>query len=92
MSKPHKDSKKQKLANILDLPKEITLDYPRVTIIGKNEIEIDNHKGIALCISGSIHINTACGILKIEGKNFIIKNFDKYHLKISGTIEHLSFL
>ena len=91
MSKLQKSSKKEKLANFLDLPKEIILDYPHITLVGKSEISIENHKGLILYTNSCIHINTTCGVLKIEGKNFLIKKFNKQYLKILGTILDVNF-
>ena len=37
---------KKVLLDKLEMPKEIVLDVPRITVIGRNEITIENHKGI----------------------------------------------
>ena len=37
---------KESLADQLDLPRDIMLNIPKISIIGNNEITIENHKGI----------------------------------------------
>lgn len=37
---------KEKILNKLDLPSDISLDLPKIIVIGNREITIENHKGI----------------------------------------------
>ena len=37
------------IAEKFDLPKDVVLNLPKITIIGNNEIIIENHKGI-ICL------------------------------------------
>ena len=48
--------RKKVLVDKLEMPKEIVLDVPRITVIGRNEITIENHKGILIFEKNEIKI------------------------------------
>ena len=60
------------LSEKFDLPKDVTMNLPKITIIGNSEITIENHKGIILFERSIIKINTKDKIINIEGENFEI--------------------
>ena len=39
---------KEVLVEKLDLPKDVLLNVPKIIVIGRNEVTIENHKGIML--------------------------------------------
>ena len=39
---------KEVIVEKLDLPKDVLLDVPKIIVIGRNEVTIENHKGIML--------------------------------------------
>lgn len=83
---------KEKVTNIFELPKEIVLNLPLVTIIGSQEMLIENYKGIIEYSEIKIRINTSCGVLKIEGKKLFINQMTKENLKITGKITTFEYL
>ena len=48
---------KEVLIEKLDLPKDVLLDVPKIIVIGRNEVTIENHKGIMLFEREKIKIN-----------------------------------
>lgn len=83
---------KQRVSNIFELPKEIVLNLPLVTIIGSQEMLIENYKGIIEYSEIKVRINTSCGVLKIEGKKLLINQMTKENLKITGKITAFEYL
>jgi len=49
---------KEMLVEKLDLPKDVILDVPKIIVTGRNEITIENHKGIMVFEKDRIKINT----------------------------------
>ena len=39
---------KEVLVEKLELPKDVILDIPKIIVMGRNEITIENHKGIQI--------------------------------------------
>lgn len=86
------DKTKKQLANTLDLPKELLLDYPLTSFIGNEELMIQNHKGIIEYTSEVIRVKTKIGPLKIEGKHLYINKMSPETLIITGIIRLLMFM
>ncbi len=84
--KTKKGNIKNAVSEILELPKDIMLGLPKVTMIGKMELHIENHKGIIEYSKEIIRINTSEGILKITGKMMNIKNIVTEELTITGDL------
>ena len=63
---------KEEVADKLDLPRDIVLDVPKLTIIGNKEITIENHKGILAFQETFIKVNSNLGTIELRGKNFEI--------------------
>ncbi|AKL95792.1 sporulation protein YqfC [Clostridium aceticum] len=82
---------KKSLAEILELPKDIILDIPKITMVGNLQIYIENHKGIIEYSSNRIRINTKSGVLRIIGKNLLIKNIILEEIIIIGEIQQVEF-
>ena len=82
---------KEKISEALELPKDITLDIPRITMIGTESVTIENHKGIIDYCENKISINTECGILVIKGNKLIIKSIVQEEIIILGNLSSISF-
>ncbi len=89
--KKNRDNIRNVMSEILELPKDIMLGLPKVTMIGKLEIYIENHKGIIEYSKEIIRINTSLGVLKITGKEMNIKNIITEEVSIIGEIISVEF-
>lgn len=83
---------KVNLSEALELPLDITLDLPKISIIGNKEVSVVNHKGIIEYSSSMIRINSKIGILKIIGYELEIKNILMEEILVSGFIEKIEIL
>lgn len=79
------------IAETFDLPKDIVLNVPKITIIGNDEITIENHKGIILFERNIIKVNTKVKIINIEGENFEILYIGDSTITISGKFKSISY-
>ncbi|SET41362.1 sporulation protein YqfC [Natronincola peptidivorans] len=82
---------KKSLAEILELPKDIVLDIPKITMVGNLQIYIENHKGIIEYTNNRIRISTKSGVLRILGKNLLLKNIVLEEIVIVGEIVQVEF-
>jgi len=87
-----KTSLKQKMSDVLELPKEIVLNVPKLTMIGNNNLMIENYKGIVEYDNSRIRLNTASGIVRITGEWLSIKEITSEDVMVEGTITSLEFL
>ena len=82
---------KEELARRLNFPKEIIMDLPRITIIGDNEIDIENHKGIILFEEYEVKINSKVGLIIIKGSRFEILFIGGTTISISGIFKSITY-
>ncbi len=83
---------KQKVTEILELPKEIVLNMPKLTMLGNGDLIVENYKGILEFDDGVIRLNTASGVIKVTGANILIKEITLESIMIFGEIQSLEFI
>jgi sporulation protein YqfC len=83
---------KEKITEMLDLPKEIVLNVPKMTVVGNSDIIIENYRGIIEYDTIRIRVNTAIGIIKIYGTGLSIKAITSEDIIVSGEINQIEIL
>ena len=84
-----KSKRKNEILNMLEVPKEINSYNPKITILGFDEILIENYKGILEYEEFYIKINTEIGAININGFNLSLKQITDDDILIKGKIESL---
>ncbi len=79
----------RKLDRILEMPKEVCSDIPKVIITGFDEIVIENYKGILEYEEFFVRINTHIGIININGFQLNLENMTNDDIKVTGKIESM---
>jgi sporulation protein YqfC len=82
---------REKFTEMLELPKELILNTPRMTMVGNRDIMIENHKGIMEFDCERVRVNTGSGIVKITGSGLLIKEITSEDIIISGSIISIEF-
>lgn len=87
--------KKKKQTNrvdkLLELPKEVYSNEPKIVITGFDELIIENFKGILEYEEFFVRLNTYIGIININGYNLNLENMTDDDLKVKGKIESIEF-
>ena len=86
-----KKRKSNKVDKLLELPKEVYSNEPKVVITGFDELIIENFKGILEYEEFFVRINTYIGIININGYNLNLENMTNDDLKVKGKIESIEF-
>jgi len=86
------DDIKTNLSEALELPLDISLDLPKIIIIGNRECSIFNHKGIIEYTNQTIRVNSRIGIIKLIGDNLEIKNILLEEILVVGNIENVEII
>lgn len=82
---------KEKILSKLEFPSDISMDLPKIIVIGNREITVENHKGIVAFENSVVKINSRAGIITIKGRNFEILFIGETSMTISGTFEGISY-
>lgn len=80
-----------RLDRLLEIPKEISSTEPKVTIMGFNQMLIENYKNILEYQEFYIRVNTYTGIININGFNLKLEEMTTDDLMIQGKIEGIDF-
>ena len=82
---------KSKIAEKLNIPEDISDGLPIVTITGKNEVYVENYKGIIEYENNRIKIQTKCSRIIFQGKNLQIQYYTNVDMKITGELETVTY-
>ena len=89
--KNNREKKASKINKILEMPKEISSTEPKITILGFNQMLIENYKGILEYQDFYIRINTYTGIININGFNLSLNEMTGDDIMVTGKIESVDF-
>ena len=78
-----------KVNEILDLPKEVGTDIPKVTMLGFDEVLIENYKGILEYEEFFIRVCTYIGNININGFELKLENMTNDDIKVKGKVESI---
>ncbi|QGT99988.1 hypothetical protein SYNTR_1395 [Candidatus Syntrophocurvum alkaliphilum] len=79
------------MADFLEIPKDLVLDLPKLTVIGRDELYIENHRGIIEYSVNKLRINLSRGYLEIEGENLEIKALMPEEMSILGRVRAIKY-
>ena len=89
--KRKKPKKYSKLDSILEIPREVVSSDIKITIMGFNELLIENYKNILEYQDILIKLNTFEGALTIYGFNLKLENLTDEDIKVKGKIDTIEF-
>lgn len=81
----------ERLADMLDLPRDIVLDLPRMVLTGNRRLVVENHKGVIEYTSEVLRLNTAKGELRIKGEGLVLLSIFREEVWIEGRLHQLEF-
>lgn len=76
----------------MEVPADVTMGVPRVTMIGHLHVYIENHRGILSFTPQRILIRLSEGILEVKGEALIIKAILPEELIVEGKIEQVTHM
>ena len=74
---------------MLELPKEVCSNIPKIIITGFDEIIVENFKGILEYEEFFVRINTYIGVVNVNGYGLTLENMTDDDIKVKGKIESL---
>ena len=77
----------RKFDKALELPQEVCSNIPKITMVGFDEMVIENFKGILEYEEFFVRINTHIGIVNIDGYQLNLENMTNDDIKVTGKIE-----
>ena len=82
---------KNRIDRILEVPDEIALNVPKVTILKFEQMLIENYKGILEYQDFFIRLKPNIGIINVNGFNLSLEEMTTDDIIINGKIESVDF-
>ncbi|MCZ8511174.1 sporulation protein YqfC [Paenibacillus filicis] len=79
-------------AKLLDLPQDVVMDLPRMTLIGNMQLYIENHRGVLHFSSDELKLALSKGRLEVYGKQLVIRAILSEEVFIEGTIHDIKYI
>lgn len=80
-----------RLEKLLEMPKEVISNEPKITVSGFNEMLIENYKNILEYEEFYIKLNTYIGIININGFNLNLEKVSQDDIMVTGKIDSIDF-
>lgn len=80
-----------KINRLLEIPQEVSSNIPKITVIGFEQMLIENYKAILEYQDFYIRLNTEIGIININGFGLDLKEMTTDDLLITGKIDSIDF-
>ncbi len=71
---------------LLDLPEDMDPRVPRITVLGRERMLVENVSGIRRCTEGEIRLLTGCGTLIVAGEALLVKELGESRALIVGRL------
>ena len=75
----------------LDLPQDLFLGFPCISLTGNREVYISNHRGLLVYETDTIVVLAKPFQIHIHGRNLVIEAYSKEEILIIGYIHSMEF-
>lgn len=89
MKKKRNNAISNKINEVLEVPREVNTIIPKFTILGFDEILIENYKGILEYEEFYIKVNTSIGNVNINGFNLELEQVTEDDIFVKGKIDSI---
>jgi sporulation protein YqfC len=83
---------RQLVVGVLDLPHDVVLEVPRITMIGHLQMYIENHRGVLQFSEKELRLLLTNGQLIITGEQLVIRAILPEEVLLEGRIGGVRFL
>lgn len=80
-----------RMADAANMPKDVMLGVPILTMTGQTEVNVENYRGILEYTEWMIRVQTKIGQIKIVGKSLQIDYYTNDEMKITGHIDAIEY-
>ncbi len=91
MGKAGKKKWRKNLADLFEMPQEIVLDLPRLTVVGNLQCYLENHRGIIEYTDERVRVSVNGGEIIVSGQSLVIRYLENEEIAIDGTILSITY-
>ena len=71
---------------LLDLPEDMDARVPRITVVGRDKMLVENVSGVRRCMETEVLLLTGCGVLSVAGEGLLVKELGESRALIVGRL------
>ncbi|WP_349407874.1 sporulation protein YqfC [Pseudalkalibacillus sp. SCS-8] len=83
---------KRWMTHSMELPADVVMDLPRITMIGHLHIYIENHRGVKRFSNNELCLFLEHGELLVAGNNFVLKTILPEEILLEGKITDVRYI
>lgn len=83
---------KKQVSDFLEMPGDVMMDLPKITMVGDIKLYIENHRGIIEYSSAGVRVSVMEGEVSIAGEGLLLRNVLPDEICVEGKIKSISFL
>lgn len=81
----------KKTLRLLDLPEDMDPRVPRITVLGREKMLVENVAGVRRCTPAAVTLITGSGTLLIEGEGLLVKELGESRALLTGRLERWAY-
>lgn len=82
----------KKITEVLEIPPEALLNIPKITIVGKEKVHVENYTALLDYKRESVRLKYEGGVIDISGRNFEIKAIGEENIVVLGKIDSVKLI
>ena len=72
-------------------PREVTSNVPRITLTGREQLYIEQHRGLIDYAPDVIVMRTSCGLMRVTGSGMVFSMYTEAEARVTGEICTVTF-
>jgi sporulation protein YqfC len=81
----------RRLTRVLDLPQDLVFDLPRITVVGRLQMTVENHRGLVEFSPTRVVIGSPQGRIVILGQELHIGVIHEEEITVAGQLRSIRF-
>ena len=81
----------KKTLRLLDLPEDMDPRVPRITVLGREKMLVENVSGVRRCTEREVVLLTGCGALLVAGDGLLVKELGESRALLTGRLERWAY-
>lgn len=84
-------SLKERVAELSELPKDVVMGMPVLTVMGQTELSLENYRGIIEYTDTLIRVQIKGGQIRVTGKRLQVASYTNDEMKVNGYIQSIEY-
>lgn len=81
----------ERVAEVLELPREVVFHVPRLVMVGNLHLTIENHRGVVEFGQDRLVVGLGEGQVTVEGEDLAIVRIGREEMAVAGRVSCLRF-